>query len=223
MVLGVLVWVGCGGGCLLVGVAVEIVLSDDEKRILKDYKRFGYVTIQRKAEAILLCAGGVGVDIVADFVDRSEITLNRWLAAFRRIRLASIYTEHLGNTNASKLTEEQRQRLNQVLSDPPSKQGIPATFWSVPAVKQWVVSEFDVIYASDQSYHLLLKHVGLRFRYPQTVDQRRGNGQKITERMEEIRKEIAPRLTDPDQVVVAADEVRLEHEAITRKSLGAHR
>lgn len=90
-------------------------------------------------------------------------------------------------------------------------------------MKQWVVSEFDVIYASDQSYHLLLKHAGLRFRYPKTVDQRRGNEQKITERMEEIRKEIAPRLTDPDQVVVAADEVRLEHEAITRKSLGAHR
>jgi hypothetical protein len=55
-------------------MAVEIVLSDDEKRILKDYKRSGYVTIQRKTEAILLCAGGVGVDFVADFVDRFEVT-----------------------------------------------------------------------------------------------------------------------------------------------------
>lgn len=88
----------------------------------------GYVTIQRKAEAILLCAGGVDIVIVADFVDRSEITLNRWLAAFRRIRLASIYTEHLGNTNASKLTEEQRQRLHQVLSQATIETGDTSNF-----------------------------------------------------------------------------------------------
>lgn len=59
------------------GMVVEIVLSDDEKWILKDYKRFGYVTIQRKAEAILLWAGGVDIVIVADFVDRAILLSDR--------------------------------------------------------------------------------------------------------------------------------------------------
>nr|WP_275542148.1 hypothetical protein [Corynebacterium glutamicum] len=68
------------------------------------------------------------------------------------------------------------------------------------------------------TYHLLLRHAGLSFKYPQVFDQRRSSNIDINARMDAIRDEIADALEDPDQIVFAADEVRVEHEAEVRKA-----
>ena len=88
----------------------------------------------------------------------------------------------------------------------------------MPQLKDWVASQFEVVYDSDTTYHLLLRHAGLSFKYPQVFDKRRGSDTEINARIAEIREEIADALQDPDQVVFAADEVRVEHEAEVRKA-----
>ncbi|WP_157728372.1 hypothetical protein [Corynebacterium cystitidis] len=36
-------------------------------------------------------------------------------------------------------------------------------------MRKWISSTFGVIYESDSTFHLLLKHTGLRFIYPSSV------------------------------------------------------
>lgn len=52
----------------------------------------------------------------------------------------------------------------------------------------------------------------------EAFDRRRASEDTINERMEEINTEIAPDLADPEVIVVVADEVRLEHEALTKRA-----
>lgn len=133
-------------------------------------------------------------------------------------KLHNYLTHGAAIANASKLTAAQRTEIATALSQPPSARGIPAQFWTVPQLKDWITSQFDVVYDSDTTYHLLLRHAGLSFKYPQVFDKRRGSDTEINARMDAIRDEIADALADPNQVVFAADEVRVEHEAEVRKT-----
>ena len=193
-------------------------LTGDEITALKGYKDRGYPSITRKASAMLLINSGVDIVIVADFVDRKPSTINTWIREFNATRLASIFSFHIGNSNASKLTPQQRQHLEQVLSQPPSAQGIPGRFWTVPTIRDWMISHLDVDYASDTSIQMILKHAGCRFKLPGSVDKNRADQQLIDQRMEQIRHQIQQPLTEEDHMVFAADEVRLEHEAEIRKA-----
>lgn len=193
-------------------------LTGEEITILKSYKRSRFSLVQHKAEALLLLNDGVTPDIIARFVERQPSTITTWIQEFNRLRIASLFTGHAANTNASKLTPAQRAQIATVLSRPPSEQDIPAQFWTVPQLKDWIISQFDVVYESDTTYHLLLRHAGLSFKYPQVFDKRRGSDVEIDARMAQIRDEIAAALDDPAQVVFAADEVRVEHESEVRKA-----
>lgn len=196
----------------------KIALTDEEITILKSYKRSRFSLVQHKAEALLLLNGNIDINFIADFLDRRPSTVTTWAKDYQRIRMASLYTGHAANTNASKLTLTQRAEIATVLSTPPSDYGIPAQFWTVPHLKEWITSQFEVIYDSDTTYHLLLRHAGLSFKYPQVFDKRRGSDAEINARMSQIRDEIADAFDDPGQVVFAADEVRIEHEAEVRKA-----
>jgi transposase len=198
---------------------VEIDVTGDERQVLKDYKNQApFKLMKAKAEAVLLASSRVDLDVIADFVDREVSTVEDWLRQWRNWRLASIMTGHEGNLNASKLTSAQREEVLDVLSRPPSDSGIPVQFWSVPDLAHWLDVTFDVVYESPESYHFLFKAAGLSFHNPEPFDRRRATEDEINARMKEIREEIAPALADPDTIVVAADEVRIDQEAIIRKA-----
>ena len=197
----------------------KITVTETEQKLLKDYKRKApEVLVQAKAEAILLIAKNVAIDIVADFVDRKPSTVKEWLHQWNISRMGSVVTGHCGNLNASKLTAEQRDQAAAVLQLPPGEQGLPGGFWSVPSLKSWLSTKFSVIYESTTSYHFLLRFAGLSFHEPQPFDQRRGTEAVIEARLAAIREEIAPALEDPQHLVFASDETRLVHEAITRRA-----
>jgi len=154
---------------------------------------------------------------IGDLVSRSEQTVGRWTQDWNDRRMASIFSGHANNENASKLTKTQKIEIHEVLKNPPSEMGLPKEFWDVPALKQYVEAIFDIVYESPQSYHLLLSFSDLSFKYPDTFDIRRDETQ-ITQRMKEIHKEIAPLLKDPEWEVFAADEVRMQLTALTRRA-----
>lgn len=49
--------------------------------------------------------------------------------------MASLFTGHKDNENASKLTREQKAEIKHVLSDKPSVYGLPKEFWNTPELK----------------------------------------------------------------------------------------
>lgn len=154
---------------------------------------------------------------IADVLGRTTRTVERWIRDFKVVRVASIFTGHQDNENASKLTRIQKEEIKAILSKPPSDMRLPKKFWDVPQLRQWVKAEFGVVYESEQSYHYLLRFSNLSFKQPAVFDIRR-NDTEVRKRMIEIRREIMPLMKDDDWVVLTSDESRIMLEAITRRA-----
>lgn len=130
--------------------------------------------------------------------------------------MASIFSGHIDNHNASKLTDTQLSQIKEVLSQPPSEHGIPKEFWDVPTLKNYISATFGIIYESPESYYFILRFSGLSFKYPDMFDRKRDE-QLIESRMKAIARELAPLLADASWEVFASDEVRMDQEAVIRK------
>jgi transposase len=196
---------------------VRITVEASEWDVLQNWKRDrkSFVLVRLKAEAVMLAAESVPVEVIGRFVDRSAGTVRNWLRDWCAWRLGSVVTGHAGNENAAKLTRAQKERVKQALAAKPSESGVPAEFWDVPALETLVLTRFGVEYESDSSFHLLMKFCGMSFKLPDSFDKRRDE-EGIAKRMAEIRAQVKALLVDGYEVF-AADEVRVEHEAETRR------
>ena len=105
------------------------VLSDAERRLLKNYKAESpHKLVVKKAEALFLLSRDVSPEVVAEFVDREPSTLKDWVVDWEKQRMASLYTGHAGNLNRSFFTQEQREAVLHVLAQPPGPEYLPAQF-----------------------------------------------------------------------------------------------
>ena len=129
--------------------------------------------------------------------------------------MGSVVTGHAGNENAAKLKRAQKKELEEILSRPPSEAGVKAGFWDVPALKDVVQIKFGVEYRSESSYRLLMRFLGMSFKLPDPFDKRRDE-KAIARRMAEIRRQVND-LLEEGWEVYTVDEVRVEHEAETRR------
>jgi transposase len=197
---------------------IKINLSTDEVNLLQQYAGKAPIELMRlKAHAILMRSQRIPIKTIAFTERRSYRTIQRWIKDYSETRLASIFSGMKDNQHAAKLTRAQKQEIQTTLKQPPSDYGLPKEFWDVPQLKDYVKAEFGVVYESVQSYHYLLQFSQLSFKYPDTFDIRR-NEQIISQRMQEIRVEVAPKLTDPDWVVLCVDETGLLFEALSRRA-----
>lgn len=196
----------------------KLELSPEEFELLEShFKRSPIELVRLKTQAIRMRSRDFPLDDIAFTLFRDERTIKRWIADFAERRLASLFSGHESNENASKLTREQKQQIKETLSKPPSEQDLPKDFWDIPQLKEYVNAEFGTVYESDQSYYFLLKFSGLSYKYPDKVSPRRDE-HFTDKRMEEIRAEIKPLLTNPHWEVFTADETRLEKQSEIRRA-----
>ena len=196
---------------------MQVEVTPEETAVLIRWKKRSdnHVLVRMKAEAILYASEGVGIDIIAKMVERAERTVQEWLADWQATRMCSVLTGHAGNQDAAKPARAQKEELRAVLARPPSQAGVRAEFWDVPAIRDVVKTLFDVEYQADSSYQLLLRFCGLSLELPDPFDKHR-NEKAITRRMTEVKTQVKV-LSDQGWEVCTADEVRLEHEAETRR------
>ena len=196
---------------------MQVGVTPEETAVLIRWKKRtdNYVLVRMKAEAILYASRGVDVSIIAEMVERSVKTIREWLAEWQDSRMCSVLTGHAGNQNAAKLTRAQKEELTAVLARPPSQAGVHAEFWDVPAIRDVVKTLSDAEHQTDSSYQLLLRFCGLSLELPDPFDKHR-NEKAITRRMTEVKTQVKA-LLDAGWEVYTADEVRLEHEAETRR------
>jgi transposase len=134
---------------------VHIVLSDEEKEVLREYfKTTLLIRIRLKSQAILLRDKSMKVEDISDVLGRNTRTIERWIRDVKHTRLASLFTGYKDNENASKLTREQKEEIKRILSDKPSLYGLPREFWNTPQLKKYVKTKFGIVYESERSYHL---------------------------------------------------------------------
>ena len=197
---------------------IRIKLVEDEKHLLGEYFKTSPLKLVRlKAQAVLMRDKGLNHKDTAELLFRNPRTIQRWLKDFSERRIASIFSGHENNENASKLTREQKQEIAETLKKPPSDQSLPKEFWDVPSIKTYIRVEFGTIYESRQSYYFLLKFSNLSFKLPDKFDFRR-NEELIKQRMVEIRSEIKDYLNNKQWEVLTADETRIQLEAITKRA-----
>lgn len=196
----------------------RLALSADEVVLLKNHFKYSPIALIRvKAQAILMSAGGLGQEEIAELVVRDIRSVQRYIDDFSRKRLASLFSGHLDNENASKLTRDQKEEIRRVLQKTPEEGGLPSQFWDVPKLKEYIKAEFGVVYESSVSYHYLLKFSGLSFKYPDKLSPRRDEAY-VKKRIREIKKEIEPLLKDDRWLVFASDETRIQLEAEIRRA-----
>ncbi|OGK60126.1 hypothetical protein A3I56_01130 [Candidatus Roizmanbacteria bacterium RIFCSPLOWO2_02_FULL_43_10] len=157
------------------------------------------------------------IEDIAEVLGRNTRTVARWIHGFKHTRLASLFTGHKDNENASKLTREQKKEIKKVLSEKPSVYGLPKEFWDSPQLKTYVKAEFGIVYESERSYHYLLQFSNLSFKQPAVFDVRRDEIY-IKEKIAAIRKKIIPLMRRSEWVILASDETRIMCEAITRRA-----
>ena len=196
---------------------MQVGVAPEETAVLIRWKKRSdnHVLVRMKAEAILYASEGVSISIIAKMVERAERTVQEWLADWQATRMCSVLTGHAGNQNAAKLTRAQKEELKKILVRPPSQAGVHAGFWDVPAIREVVRILFDVEYRSDSSYRLFLRFCGPSLEPPDPFDEHR-NEKAITRRMAEATTQVKA-LLDAGWEVCTAGEVRLEHEAWTRR------
>ena len=129
----------------MIAVMEAVVVEEHEWSALQVHKtKSPYKLMRRKSEAILMLSEGVGVDVVARLVERATRTVVEWVRDWRRDRLSSICTGHVGNNNASKISQEQEKEILEALSRPPSEQGIEAEFWNIHDLAGWMHERFGI-------------------------------------------------------------------------------
>ena len=89
---------------------MQIDMTDEERDILIRWKKRSdtYKLVRMKAEAIAYAARGVGLDIIAEMVERAEGTVREWLSEWRRYRMGSVVTGHAVGGNAARLKRAQK-------------------------------------------------------------------------------------------------------------------
>jgi transposase len=192
---------------------INLNLTPFESEILRDYLyKSKNKLIQQRALAIWLYNSGDPIDKIIYLSQLKERTITELVKKFSRQRISSIVTKYKSNHNASKLTREQRAEIMKVLKSPPSDYGLPRKFWTVQLLRSFTNIHYSVEYESDRSYHHLLKIANLEYKLPDKLDKRRDNA-GVEKRIAEIREEIKPLMNNPDWVVLASDESRLECES----------
>ena len=78
-----------------------------------------HVLVRMKAEATLYASRGVDVGIIAEMVERTERTVQEWLAEWRATRMCSVLTGHAGNRDAAEPARAREEELRAVLARPP--------------------------------------------------------------------------------------------------------
>lgn len=197
---------------------IVIGLSTEEVGLLHAYCRTSPLKLLRaKSQAVLLRSRKIKIKDIAFSLGAGYRTVERWIKDFSQTRMASIFSGHADNENASKLTRKQKHQIREVLKQPPSEYGLPKEFWDVPTLKEYVEARFGVVYESSRSYHFLLRFSNLSFKYPDTFAYQRDE-ELIKRRMKEIRKEVRPLMEDNSWEVFVADESRIILEALTRRA-----
>lgn len=123
---------------------VKTNITTEEKAFLESHlKKSPLLLIRLKCLAILSRDKGMKVKDIADIAGKHEKTVSQWLGDWSDCRMASIFTGHKDNQSAAKLTKNQKKKIKEALSKPPSEYDITKEFWDVPALKEYVQAKFE--------------------------------------------------------------------------------
>lgn len=191
--------------------------TKNEVRLLKDHRNKSNTPLIRdRAHTILLAHKGYSAPEIAHILDRNRVTIEDWISHWNDTRVSSVFPKYEGNTNAAKLTQEQRNEIQKTLGSSSTDDGLPSDFWTVQKLKKYLTAQYGVVYESDRSYHHIFAISSYSFKLPEGRNWRR-NDELVAKRMLEIQAEINE-ARRKNYLIFAADECSLSWETILRRA-----
>jgi len=192
---------------------MQSIQEEPVEILLEHYRHSDDVKISHRAHVIALHLKGWVVREISEATFRKEVTVSRWITAYKRNGIGSIFPGYYQNQNAAKLTRVQKQEVKKLLEGNP----LPNRFWTVGELKRYLSARFDVEYLSKQSYYGLLQFCNYSYKLPSLFNIKRDD-HFVEDRINEIRAKIKPYLTDPHSLVFASDETRIEWSTLLRRA-----
>jgi len=181
------------------------VLSSKQKQFLYHYQRSKDVAIVARCQVIMLYLKDWSILMISEAVFKPESTVSRWITSYKKYGIGWIFPGYYHNQNAAKLTLKQKLEVKELLNSCP----LPSEFWSLKDLKKYLSARFDVEYDSPQSYYALLRFCNFSYKLPSLFNIKRDDI-LVEKRMDEIKDIINPLLADPNTIVFASDESRLD-------------
>lgn len=134
--------------------------------------------------AAIIYKRGPSVPMIAEWINKREATIYRWFDRIETEPIEHAVTDDPRPGRPSKLTDEEREKFESVLQEPPDNAGIDAPAWTPKIARHYLREEFDAAYTL-RHVRRLLSGAGLSWQTPRpqppTADD---------EEREEFRKDI---------------------------------
>ncbi|AHF98446.1 transposase [Halostagnicola larsenii XH-48] len=112
--------------------------------------------------AAIAYKNGVTQTELAEWYDVERRTIYSWLKRLESESLAQAVTDARRSGRPRKLNDEQRERFEQALQEPPTAVGYDASAWSPELAQRYLDETYNVDY-SIPSCRRLMKEAGLRY------------------------------------------------------------
>jgi transposase len=119
-----------------------------------------------RIQAILLSLGKKGPSDVARLLHVPRSCVHEWINAWNEYRMLGLLEGHRSGRRP-KLTEEDKQRLFDIVDSGPVAYGLETGVWTSPIIAEVINEEFDVSYHPGH-VRRLLRNIGLSVQRPTT-------------------------------------------------------
>ena len=130
---------------------------------LKTAQRFNNLRFYKITKALLMIADEYRISTIAEILNVSTRTIFYWLSKFLAERFSWLLGYHYrGRGRKSKLTQNQKQKLYQIVEQGPEKYGFDCGIWTSAMIAEVILREFNVTY-NPRYLCSLLKKIGLSY------------------------------------------------------------
>jgi transposase len=140
--------------------AIVLGLQDEIRR--NDESRYDH-----RLHALLLIAQGMSCSEVAKILGDSTRTVQHWLSKFEQFGLQGI-VEGERSGRPTRLTEIQKEEINQVLRDTPEDVGMSGVIWDGKTLSAYIEKTYNVTIGVRQCQRLF-RSLGFRLRKPRPI------------------------------------------------------
>ena len=130
---------------------------------LKTAQRLNNLRLYKITKALLMIADEYRISTIAEILNVSTRTIFHWLSKFLAERFSWLLGYHYhGRGRKSNLTQNQKQKLYQIVEKGPEKYGFDCGIWTSAMIAEVILREFNVTY-NPRYLCSLLKKIGLSY------------------------------------------------------------
>lgn len=128
-----------------------------------------YIRIQ----AVLMKKKGFTIAQIMQANGKNRTTIEGWITKFNQQSVQGLKTVPQAPRFVKLKPDQKRELKTLVYGHKPTEYGYTQDFWSIPMVKDFIKTKFNVTYASEKSYQDLFAYCGFSYQKAEYIDHRK--------------------------------------------------